>query len=475
MYKQINANKFLLPKQKNMNMLTEGLVFANDAMLPRILEDGTLKQVINVACLQGIVGKSLAMPDCHQGYGFCIGGVAAFDLDEGIMSCGGVGFDINCGVRLLASNLKYLDIKDRIKDLINQLFRDIPTGTGGKQTKALSNKELDAVLNTGVKYALDKGYAFDIDMEHCESSGCIKDADSDDVSERAKDRGKTQLGTLGSGNHFLEIQNVEQIFDKEKAELFGLEEGQIVVLIHTGSRGLGHQVCTEYLKLFQKTTDKYGIRVPDRQLASAPINSKEGKAYFRAMNASANFAFTNRQIITHLTRYAFNRIFGSETNLRLVYDIAHNIAKIEEHTINGKKKNVLVYRKGATRAFPKGHIDIPNRYKSVGQPVLIPGSMGTSSYVLFGNELAMNETFGSICHGAGREMSRSEAKRKSNFEEIRKMLNNAGVIFQTNSKGGLVEEAPFAYKDIDSVIGVVKSAGLANIVAKMKPLGVIKG
>jgi len=449
----------------------EGLIYASDKLIGAIEHDETLNQIANVATLPGLVGRSLAMPDAHQGYGFAIGGVAAADMEKGIVSAGGVGFDINCGVRLLASDLSLEDVNHKLDDLLNQLFRDIPCGAGKSGTTDLSFEQLDEVLKYGAHWAVENGYGSQEDIDHMEERGRMLNADSNAVSKRAKQRGRDQLGTLGSGNHFIEVQYVKEIFDEEAAQVFGLRLDQIVVMIHSGSRGLGHQVCTDFLEVMQESMPNYGIKVIDRQLACVPIKSKEGQSYLKAMAAAANFAFANRQMMCHWTRQAFEHVFGLR-DLRLVYDVTHNIAKEETHSLGGR---VLVHRKGATRAFPKHHPDIPKNYYEIGQPVLIPGSMGTCSYVLVGTERAMRETFGSTCHGAGRSMSRHAAKKDSSADQLIHDLRQKGIHVRGASKSGLTEEKPDAYKDVSAVVDVVHNAGISLKVAKMVPIGVIKG
>jgi len=474
MIKKIDDYRFLIPKSSKEGMRIDGLIYADDEMIKQIEKDQTTEQVANVATLPGFVGKSLAMPDAHQGYGFCIGGVAAADLDEGVVSAGGVGFDINCGVRLLTSPLTSNDIKPSLENLLNQLFRDIPCGTGKKGLLSVSKDELDKVLHEGAGWAVRNGYGRESDLYHIEESGKIPGADPSAVSKHAKDRGHQQLGTLGSGNHFLEIQSVSELYDTEVAKIFGLFKGQIVILIHSGSRGLGHQVCTDYLDIMQSGMKKYGITVKDRQLACVPVKSKEGEQYLSAMAAAANFAFANRQLITHWTREVFKRIVGTD-DLKILYDVCHNIAKYEEHEVDGRRKKVLVHRKGATRAFPKGHPALPDDLKEVGQPVLIPGSMGTCSYVLVGTDQAMKETFGSSCHGAGRAMSRAQAKRETSADELLKEMKGKGIFVRGETRSGLTEEKPDAYKDVSRVVEVVHNAGIARKVAKLVPLAVMKG
>lgn len=474
MLKKIDEFRYLIPTSYKKGMRIEGLIYADDELIQQIEKDQTKEQVANVATLPGLVGRSLAMPDAHQGYGFCIGGVAAADLDEGIVSAGGVGFDINCGVRLLASPLDEKDIQGKIEPLLNQLFRDIPCGTGRKGLLDVSKNELDDVLVNGAQWAVAHGYGRDEDLARIEEYGKIPAADPSLVSNRAKDRGHNQLGTLGSGNHFLEIQRVDAVYDDEVAHRFGVHKGQIVVLIHSGSRGLGHQVCTDYLDIMHEGMKKYGISVVDRQLACVPIQSEEGQNYLKAMAAAANFAFCNRQMMTHWVRQAFQRVVGT-SDIRIVYDVCHNIAKHEEHEVDGSRKTVLVHRKGATRALPKGHPLLPRELQDVGQPVLIPGSMGTASYILVGTEQALKETFGSSCHGAGRAKSRTQAKKEISADQLLKQLKEKGIFVRGETKSGLTEEKPDAYKDVSRVVDVVHGAGIARKVAKLVPLAVMKG
>ena len=474
MLRRLDPYRYIVPKSFRPGMRIEGLVYANEELLKAIEREQTLMQVANVATLPGLVGRSLAMPDAHQGYGFAIGGVAAADLESGVVSAGGVGFDINCGVRLLASSFSLPEVRPKLDPLLNQLFRDIPCGTGRRGLVSLEWKELERVLLEGAHWAIEAGYGDVADADHMEERGRLSGADVQEVSQRAKQRGKEQLGTLGSGNHFAEVQYVAEIFDETTASAFGLNLDQIVVLIHTGSRGLGHQVCTDYLEVMQDAMRKYKIEIVDRQLACVPVGSMEGKRYLAAMRGAANFAFANRQMITHWTRRAFERVLGNG-DLPVVYDVAHNIAKEEEHLVDGARKRVLVHRKGATRAYPANRPEIPEDYRHVGQPVLIPGSMGTCSYVLVGTELAMQETFGSTCHGAGRAMSRHAAKKETTAEELVRRLRERGVSVRGASKSGLTEESPQAYKDVSLVVEVVHQAGIARKVAKLVPIGVIKG
>ncbi len=464
-----------IPRDERRGMRTDVLVFGTKAILEQVRGDLSLEQAMNVATLPGIVGSSLVMPDVHQGYGFPIGGVAAMDFEKGVVSPGGVGFDINCGVRLVRTSLSAEEVRPRMRDLVNQVFRDIPCGTGGAGNVELTPKQLNEVLEDGAAWAVRNGYGDEGDIEHCEERGRLEDADPAQVSERAKQRGLPQLGTVGSGNHFLEIQYVEAVHDAEAARTLDIAEGQVVALIHCGSRGLGHQVCTDYLAQMGSAMKRYGISLPDRQLACVPISSPEGQAYLGAMRAAANFAWANRQMILHLLRQSLRRLFGNGMQASLLYDVCHNIAKRERHIVNGKKVNVLVHRKGATRAFPPGHRDTPAAYRETGQPVLIPGSMGTASWILVGAEGAMHESFGSVCHGAGRLMSRTAAKKGRDARVELRKLEDAGIVARSESRDGILEEIPDAYKDVDEVIEVVHRAGLARKVARLRPMGVIKG
>jgi tRNA-splicing ligase RtcB (3'-phosphate/5'-hydroxy nucleic acid ligase) len=473
---RLDAYRWLVPRQARPGMLTDALIYSSDRLLQDVLRDQCLEQAANVAMLPGIAGRSLAMPDIHQGYGFPIGGVAATVPEEGgVVSPGGVGFDINCGVRLLASTLSVNEVRPKIRELVSQLFRDIPSGAGRGGDVRVSYPELDRVLEEGAAWMVAHDYGSPEDLETCEEAGTIDGADPRAVSDRAKKRGLPQLGTLGSGNHFLEVQYVERIFETDAAQVLGLTVGQVVVLIHSGSRGLGHQVCTDYLRDMDEGMRRYGIKLPDRQLACVPVHSKEGQEYLAAMRAAANFAWANRQGITHFTRGAFSRIFGEGHHPRVVYDVCHNIAKLERHKVNGRERSVMVHRKGATRAFSPGRPEVPEVYRSIGQPVLIPGSMGTASYVLVGAEGAMAETFGTTCHGAGRVMSRSAAKKSEWAANARGRLEEQGIFVRADTKDGITEEIPEAYKDVDAVVDVVESAGLSRKVARLKPIGVIKG
>ncbi len=460
-------------------MRTRGLVYASREMIPKIQEDRSLEQVANVATLPGIVGPSMAMPDIHWGYGFPIGGVAAFDVEEGVVSPGGVGYDINCGVRLLRTNLSRPDVTCCIDDLVNALFANIPSGLGSRRKDLkLTMPTLKEVLRHGAAWAVKNGYGDAMDLEHIEAQGKIERADPELVSDFAMDRGKDQLGTLGSGNHFVEVGYVTEIFDEPLARALGLHKDQVTVIVHTGSRGLGHQVCDDYIKVMLKATAKYGIELPDRQLCCAPIISSEGKQYLAAMSAGANFAFANRQMITHWVRESFEQVFKvgpRDLGMELVYDVAHNIAKMETHQVNGKSQKLCVHRKGATRAFPPNHPETPAAYKKTGQPVLIPGDMGRYSFVLVGTQMALEETFGSTCHGAGREMSRAQATKVARGRNIVGEMLQKGIVVRGAGRATVAEEISEAYKVVENVVFVAHGAGISKKVAKLKPLGVIKG
>jgi tRNA-splicing ligase RtcB len=473
--KKLDRYRWLVPRDAREGMRANAMIFATEELLDQIIGDLSIEQLMNVACLPGIVGCALAMPDIHQGYGFPIGGVAATRLRDGVVSPGGVGFDINCGVRLLVSTVDREAAVPVMRELVNQLFRDVPSGTGSEGPIPCSYDDLNAVLECGSSWLVERGFGEAADIEFCEESGQMDGADPSKVSDRAKQRGRTQLGTLGSGNHFLEVQYVERIFDQETASAFGLHLNQVVVLIHCGSRGLGHQVCTDFLKRMNEAMRRYGITLPDRQLACVPARSPEGREYLAAMAAAANFAWANRQAITHAVRGSFEHVLGAEAKLRIVYDVAHNIAKQERHRVGAGMEEVLVHRKGATRAFPAQSPFIPEAYLPVGQPVLIPGSMGTASYVLAGNPLAMEETFGTVCHGAGRALSRTAAKRGRDVRVETQKLADQGIVLRSETRDGILEEIPEAYKDINAVVEVVEGAGLARRVARLRPMGVIKG
>ncbi len=476
---KVDDYRWRIPKSYKAGMRVPGLIYADEDMLKHILEEQVLEQVANVAFLPGIVGHSLAMPDIHWGYGFPIGGVAAMRMEDGVVSPGGVGFDINCGVRLLRTNLTQKEVSPKIKELIDALYENVPSGLGSKGKIRLRPGEINEVLVKGSRWAVEKGYGRPEDLETTEEGGEMADADPARVSSRAKERGIPQLGTLGSGNHFLEVAVVDHIYETDIAKVMGIDQlGQVMLLIHCGSRGLGHQVAGDYIKEMVRAMTKYGIELPDRQLACSPISSDEGQAYLSAMRCAANYAWANRQCITHWVREAFCRVLGigeEDAGLELIYDVAHNIAKIEEHTTGGQKQTLCVHRKGATRAFPAGHPDIPKKYSRIGQPILIPGDMGRVSYVLVGTEQAMRETFGSTCHGAGRVQSRAAAKRHLKGRDVLKALELQGITVRTGSLSGLAEEASEAYKDVTSVVGVTHNAGISRIVARTKPIGVIKG
>jgi tRNA-splicing ligase RtcB len=467
--------RWRIPRDEALGMRTDVLIFASRPILDQVSRDKSLEQAANVATLPGIVGPSLAMPDIHQGYGFPIGGVAATDLEYGVVSPGGVGFDINCGVRLLRVNLTRDDVVPRIRQFVDEVFRQVPCGTGGAGHIDISRKQLDQLLAGGAPWLIREGYGEERDNEFAEAGGALEDADPDAVSEKAKERGRPQIGTLGSGNHFLEVQYVERVDDGAIAKAFALSEGQIVVLIHSGSRGLGHQVCTDSLQQISVAMKRYNITVPDRQLACVPTRSEEGQAYLGAMRAAANFAWANRQGITHFLRKALTRVFGKDARAQVVYDVCHNIAKQETHRVDGVKRQLLVHRKGATRAFPPGHREMPAEYRTAGQPVFIPGSMGTASWVLAGMQGSMEQTFGTTCHGAGRLLSRTAAQKGKNLHDVLRSLETSGIYVKSETKAGILEEIPEAYKDVDEVVEVVHQAGIARRVARLRPMGVIKG
>ena len=477
--RRIDDYRWEIPQDYKCGMRVAGLVYTDSAMLDMIREEQALEQVANVAFLPGIVGRSLAMPDIHWGYGFPIGGVAATRVNDGVVSPGGVGYDINCGVRLLRTNLSEGEIRPKIRELVNQLFNNIPSGLGSEGKIRISEKEVDGVLTLGAGWAVNRGYGTPLDLEFTEEQGCMKMANPDKVSARAKKRGAPQLGTLGSGNHFLEVQAVREIYDKTAAAAMDITHvGQVLMLIHTGSRGLGHQVCDDYLRVMGEAVRKYGISLPDRQLACAPVESGEGRDYMEAMACAANFAWANRLCIAHWVRESFCRVLGrrvEEIGLEQVYDVAHNIAKIEDHIVDGRRLRLCVHRKGATRAFPAGHGGVPEKYLAVGQPVLIPGDMGRCSFIAVGTERAMQETFGSTCHGAGRLQSRGAARRGMRGTDVAGDLAAKGIYVKTNSLESLAEEASYAYKDVTGVVGIAQGAGILRKVAMAVPLGVIKG
>ena len=474
--KQIDKYRWELPKTGSMRV--PGIVYAIDKMIKGEQQNEPLKQVANVATLPGIIKASLAMPDMHWGYGFPIGGVAAFDGETGIISPGGVGYDINCGVRLATTSLVEKEVRPKLEDLVNALYQHIPSGVGSTGSIKLSISEEKKVLTRGSRWAVQQGFGIESDLDHTEDGGCMENADPDVVSNRALERGKKQLGTLGSGNHFLEIGVVEEIYDSESAQVFGLFEGQVTLMVHSGSRGFGYQVCDDFLAYMTKHVQKLGFELPDRQLACAMIQSKEGIRYYNAMACAANYAWANRQILMHLSSEVFSRVLDigpKDLELNLVYDVCHNIAKKEKHVIDGKKRLVCVHRKGATRAFPPGHESLCDAYRPVGQPILIPGDMGTASFIMVGTEKAMEETFGSTCHGAGRVLSRTAAKKKSKGRSIRRELEDKGILVRWSGRSTLAEEMPDAYKDISEVVAVVHGAGISKKVAKLRPIGVVKG
>lgn len=474
--KKTNDGQYIIEPSGDMKVPVR--IYATDSLLSKMSHDRTLRQACNVASMPGILSHGVVLPDGHEGYGFPVGGVAAMDVEEGMISPGGVGYDINCGVRLLRSELTESELRPQLKDLVFDLFSTIPSGVGSKGTRKLSHSELDEVLVRGVNWAVDHGYGSIGDADVCEESGCIAGADPNSVSDRARKRGAPQLGSLGSGNHFLEVQKVDQIYDEEAAQLMGLKKDTITVLIHCGSRGFGHQVCTDYLRISERALTKYDIALQDKELACVPIASDEGESYRKAMFAALNFAWSNRQMITHWTRKSFERVFGqseSDLDMGMVYDVAHNIAKVETHNIDGRNRKVVVHRKGATRAFPADAPEVSSRYRSVGQPVLIPGSMGTSSWVLLGRPASMGLSFGSTAHGAGRVMSRSKARRSYTESGIRQSLNEQGIFVKSATGHGIVEESPQAYKDVDAVVEVSHKLGIATKVARLVPIGVIKG
>ncbi|WP_299159135.1 RtcB family protein [uncultured Eudoraea sp.] len=465
-----------IPKAFRPNMRVPARILASEPLLDAIMEDRSLMQLVNVASLPGIKGASLVMPDVHEGYGFPIGGVAATLHPDGAISPGGIGYDINCGVRLLTSDQKIADIKDKLEILSKEMYAQVPSGMGkGGQIK-LSTQEMDEVLLKGAEWAVEKGYGEKRDLAFMESNGRLENADPSLVSDMAKKRGTDQLGTIGSGNHFVEVDYVAEIYEESIAEAYGLAKGQVVILIHTGSRGLGHQVATDYIRQIISAMPNYGIEVPDRELACVPFNSKEGQNYFKAMCAAANYAWCNREVISWEVRNAWKNIFGPNIEpLKLMYDVAHNIAKVERHLVDGKQVEVIVHRKGATRAFGPGFEELPESYKSVGQPVIIPGSMGTCSYVLAGTTRSKELTFGSCCHGAGRRLSRTAAKKQVNAPVLKENLKEKGIFVEAGSFKGIAEEAPVAYKDVNMVVETVSNSGIARKVAKLKPVVVVKG
>jgi tRNA-splicing ligase RtcB len=476
---QIDQYRYKLPRDYKPGMLTDGIIYSNQQLLEGLFKEKAIEQLANIASLPGVVGNVLAMPDIHWGYGFPIGGVAATNIDKsGVISPGGVGFDINCGVRLVKTDLFYNKIKPFLPKLLENLYHNIPAGIGSKGLLKLGPKEKTKILLKGAKWAVEKGYGTPQDIEHTEENGCLKEADPALVSKNAFERGKQQVGTLGSGNHFIEVQKISKVYDQQIAFAFGLEQEQIVILIHSGSRGLGHQVCTDHLKTILNSSKKYGIKLTDRQLACAPVRSEEGRNYLAAMRCAANYAWANRQMLMHIVRRTLAqtiKVGDFSIKIELLYDVAHNIAKIEQHVVDGQKLNLCVHRKGATRAFGPNNDALPELFRQTGQPVIIPGDMGTCSYLLVGTEKAMLQTFGSTCHGAGRVLSRSKAVKTLNQKNILNDLKRKGIIIFAKDKRIIAEEAPEAYKDIDQVVDIVDKAEISKKICQMKPLGVIKG
>jgi len=476
---KIDDYRWRIPRSYKRGMRVPGIIYADEKLLKDIRQDKAAEQVANVAFLPGIVKASLGMPDLHWGYGMPIGGVVATDTDDGgVIGAGLVGYDIDCGVRLLKTNFQYDEIKNKIKDLVYVLFSDIPSGVGSKGDIRVSEREEREILVKGARWAVEKGYGTQEDLECTEEYGAMQGADPLAVSDRAYERGKAQSGTLGSGNHFLEVQVIDQLYDRDLCDTFGLTLGQITMMIHSGSRGLGYQVCDDYTKSMIHCLQKYNINVPDRQLACVPVNSPEGKNYLGAMKCAANYAWANRQCLMYLTRKVFEKVFATswqKMGMYLIYDVAHNIAKIERHIVDGKEKTLCVHRKGATRAFGPGHPALPERYKKTGQPVIIPGDMGRNSYLLVGTQKAMEETFGSTAHGAGRVKSRTAATKSINVDVLLKELESKGIMVKASGRGTIVEEAPQAYKDVNEVVDVVHNVGISKRVCRMRPLGVIKG
>ena len=471
---------FQVEKIESKGMKVPVTIYANDNLISKMITDRTIDQATNVATLPGVIKHVVVLPDGHEGYGFPVGGVAATDLEEGVVSPGGVGYDINCGVRLIRTGLNEAELRPRLKDLVNELFKSIPTGVGSEGAFKLARSELDELLVEGTNWAIERGYGWDQDIDVCEESGRMNGADPSSVSDIARKRGAIQLGSLGSGNHFLEVQKVDKIYDQVAAKSMGLDhEGQVTILVHCGSRGFGHQVCSDYLRISEVALRKYGFKLADRELACVPNNSSEGDDYRKAMYSALNFAWCNRQMITHWTRKAFEKMFKiseQALDMQLVYDVSHNIAKVERHKVNGGgTRDLVIHRKGATRAFPAEMQQLPAKYYSIGQPVIIPGSMGTASWILLGNKKSFDLSFGSTAHGAGRTMSRSAAKRTHTVEGVRRSLESKGIYIKSLTKDGLVEETPDAYKDVDAVVDVSHSLGIATKVARLIPLGVIKG
>jgi tRNA-splicing ligase RtcB len=475
---RINDYEWEIPKSFRQDMRVPVRIFATRRLLDKVMDDNSLEQAVNSATLPGLVGQVLVMPDMHQGYGFPIGGVAATRYPDGVISPGAIGYDINCGVRLLASQIPFEEAESMLGELATALNRHCPSGVGGKGELRMSEEELDQVCRDGSKWALKRGYASEADLRRTEEGGRLDGADPAKVSKRAKERGRPQLGTLGAGNHFVEVDVVEQVFDPQAAQAMGLQEGRLVLQIHCGSRGFGHQICSDYVEEFQSAVKRYAIHLPDRELVCAPLNSPEGRNYLAAMRCAANYAFANRQVLAYHARQAFEEVLAGKVqnwNLHQVYDIAHNMGKVETHRIEGQEMKVCVHRKGATRAFGPHEPGLPAEYQAIGQPVLVPGSMGTASWVLVGTEASMQRSFGSSCHGAGRVMSRAKAKKEVRGDKLRQELEASGIHVRAGSLAGLAEEAPEAYKDVDAVVDTVVGAGIARKVARLRPVAVVKG
>ncbi len=473
---KIDEFTYEVPKSYRADMLVPARVYMNEAMMEDVFADRAMWQLINVATLPGIQKYAFAMPDLHQGYGFPIGGVAATAIDEGgVISPGGIGYDINCGVRLLVANMTAADLQPYLEQLATRLFHKIPSGVGRGGKLKFKADELDMILKYGSHRMVELGYGTESDLEFCEENGCMEIADPELISEKAKKRGADQIGTLGSGNHFLEVQVIDKIYDEKVAQAYGLHEGLVTVMIHCGSRGFGHQTCTDYLRVMNNKLAEWGYTLPDRELIYAPFKSQEAQDYFGAMAAAANYAWANRHMIGHWVREVWTEVIGESAHLTTVYDVSHNIGKVEKHEVDGKMKELVMHRKGATRAFGPGRPEIPQKYRHVGQPVLIPGTMGTASYVLAGTQESMDVAFGTTCHGAGRRLSRTQAKRMVRGSQLREELEHRGIIIRSDSDPGLAGEAPIAYKDIDTVVDVVHGAKLAKKVARVTPIAVIKG
>ena len=475
---KLDNNRWEISSDHVDGMLTNGIIYTSESMLSQTLEDNAPEQVANVACLPGIVGSSLAMPDIHWGYGFPIGGVAAVDGNDGSISPGGIGFDINCGVRLIKTNLTEKDAMSKIKELTDSLYKAVPSGLGSKGSLRIDEKTLRNVLNDGSAWAIENGYGWEKDLEATEEYGRMPDAAQETVSDKAIKRGMPQLGSLGSGNHFVEVDVVDEVFDDQTAKAFGLKEGDVTITVHCGSRGCGHQIATDYLQVMERYIRENNVQLPDRQLACAPLNSSVGEEYYKAMSCGANYAWANRQMITHWIRESFQSVFNNSAEsmeMDVVYDVSHNIAKMERHSVDGKSIDVLVHRKGATRAFPAGRSELAQRFRNCGQPVIIPGDMSTGTYVLVGKKGALDESFGSSCHGAGRKMSRSKAIHNIKASDVRNKMNSQNIYLRSGSDEGLQEEAPETYKNVSDVVDVVCNAGLTGKVARLRPLSVIKG